>query len=111
MVKIKSLIALCIITTIVFTCIITASAALSSNTSVYWNARETAAKSQTVGSGPASSDFYVESWIQSMSTGDFSEAIANNNGSTSATATTGYVNVTYPSPIPLIQYGGSHGYN
>lgn len=110
MTKFKTLFALCIVVAIVSTCILSASAALSSSTSVIWNANETAAKAQTVGSGSVGTAFYVTAKITSNSTGDTSKSSANSNGNSSTlTATTGYVSVTYPSPIPLVTYSGTHG--
>ena len=110
MTKFKTLFALCIVVAIVSTCVLSAAAALSSSTSVHWNANETAAWAKTVGNGPIGTRFYVKAYIRSTSTGATSSASTNSNGtSSSITATTGSVAVTYPSDIPLVEYSGSHG--
>ena len=112
MTKFKTLFALCIVVAIVSTCILSASAALSSSTSVIWNANETAAKAQTVGSGSVGTSFAVSAWIRSTSTGIRAESSRSSGGlSSSITTTTEYVPVTYPSDIPLVTYGGSHWYD
>ena len=66
--KIKSLIALCIVVAIVQTCVLSASTALSSSTSVYWRPRENYAWAETIANGPSGTNFYAEDWIKSMST-------------------------------------------
>lgn len=104
--KFKTILAISIIAVIISVCAIAASAALSCTTEVYWNVDETAAYSQTIGMGPTDRSFTVKSWIESTSTGIYSSAFADSHGSPSATATTSWVPVTYPSDIPLVTYGG-----
>lgn len=111
MTKFKTLFALCIVVAIVSTCILSASAALSSSTSVYWGPREDYAWAETVANGPLGVDFYGEAWIRSTSTGNSNTNRRYSLGTTtSVTAETSAVAVTYPSDIPLVTYGGSHGY-
>ena len=108
--KFKTILAISIVAVIISVCAIAASAALSCTTEVYWNVRETEAWAQTVGYGPSSAHFFVSASIESMSTHDFSIVYVNSNYNTSATATTDHVTIEYPSPIPLVGYGGSIDY-
>ena len=107
--KIKTLIAMCILVAIVATCALSAAASITSTTSVIWNANETQASAKTVGSASANEEFYITAYIYSYSTEEDAYAVKNSKGSTSTFVTAGPVNVTYPSPIPLVRYEGSHG--
>ncbi len=89
---------------------VSAAASLSVTTDVYWNAKETSAWPESIGTGPSSAEFHVMAWIESSSTHQIRYANANSNYTTSDTATTTAVSVTYPSPIPLVYYGGSIEY-
>ena len=107
---VKSIVAICIIVTVLTTCIIIASANITSNSYVVWNIGDTAAYAETVGNGPIGVNFYVTAWIQSNSTYQRSSSINYSYGeSSSIKTTTGWVDVTYPSEAPLINHGGSHG--
>ena len=109
--RIKSILAICVLFTIIMICAVSAAASLSSNVSVYWNVKETEAWAENVCSGPLYSNFYATAHIQSMSTGDFSNADEESHGTLSTIiATTNHVSVTYPSPIPLVDYWGTHGF-
>ena len=110
MTKFKSLIALCILVAIVTTCALSAAASITSTTTVHWTGNETEAWAKTVGYGPENTNYYVKAWIRSTSTNEYESHINYSLGSGSATATTKSVTVTYPSEIPLVEYGGSHGY-
>ena len=109
--KAKTFAATFIILAIFMTCAVVTSASLSSTLNVYWNARETEAWATNDCSGPLGRDFYANVYIVSMSTGDSANDNKNSFGIVSMiTATTDHVAVTYPSPIPLVNYGGSHGF-
>lgn len=111
MTKFKTLFSLCIVVAIVSTCVLSASAALSSSTSVYWGPKEDYAWAETVGSGSTGRNFYVDAYIKSLSTNDYQYDSACSDGIYSTiTASTPSVSITYPSPIPLVDYGGSHWY-
>lgn len=108
--KIKTIIAIAVVAVIVGSCILTASAQVSSSTYVVWNARETEASAVTDGTGPLNVNFYVTAEIQSMSTLQEAYSMVTSSGATtSITATAGPVSVTYPSPIPLVTYYGGCG--
>ena len=108
---IKTLIAVCVLISILMTCIVAASATLSSNITVYWNGRETEAWAENVCSGPLGYDFWASVHIDSTSTGEFSNATSYSAGVLSIiTATTEHVHITYPSPAPLVNCWGAHGF-
>ncbi len=108
--KIKTIIAIAVVAVIVGSCILTASAQVSSSTYVVWNARETEASAVTDGTGPMSISFFVTAFIRSTSTLESAYSRTSSNGVTSSiSATAGPVNVTYPSEIPLVIYSGSCG--
>lgn len=110
MTKFKTLFALCIVVAIVSTCVLSASASITSTTSVIWNANETAASAQTIGNGPLGTNFWVDAYIYSTSTRRDAYTVTNSSGASSTiSATAGPVPVTYPSDIPLVEYSGSHG--
>lgn len=82
-------------------------ASATSDTYLVWNASETKVSCKTDGNAPIGYTYFVVADITSNSTfmHAFSYRNANNGGSASTTA--GPVNVTYPSPIPLVDfYGG-----
>ena len=108
----KKIISVLVIASVLAIFAVSAAASLSYTTSVYWNANETAAWAVTEGTGPSSSHFYVKAVITSTSTGQTAVDYGDSNFSTSATAETGSVSVTYPSDIPLVTYDGfiKYGY-
>ncbi|MBO4355350.1 MAG: hypothetical protein J5850_00660, partial [Clostridia bacterium] len=57
--RIKSILAICVLFTIIMICAVSAAASLSSNVSVYWNVKETEAWAENVCSGPLYSNFYA----------------------------------------------------
>lgn len=106
---IKTLIAVFVLISILMTCIVAASATLSSNITVYWNARETESWAENVCNGPFGYNYIAHVHIESASTGVYSNASASSLGVlTTVIATTDHVPVTYPSPIPLVYFWGSH---
>jgi len=109
MTKIKSLVALCIVVVIVSTCVFSSTAAVTSSTSVVWNANETQAWAKTVGYASVNEEFFLTAYIYSYSTGEDAYSVGSSKGNTPFTVTAGPVNITYPSPIPLVQYEGTHG--
>ena len=110
--KLKSIISICIIILILTISAVATMASLSSTVSVYWNVKETEAWAENVCTGPLGEDFYATAHIQSTSTGIFANASVDSNGTSSIIiATTARVPVSYPSPIPLVYYWGTHGFN
>lgn len=109
--KFKTIIAVCVMAAISALCAVSAVASVSFTADVYWNANETKAWAENACSGPIGYNFYATAHIQSMSTGDFSNAYEESHGTLSTIiATTNHVSVTYPSPIPLVDYWGTHGF-
>lgn len=107
---IKTIVTLFVLISVCLTCIVSASASLSSTLNVYWNARETEAWLENVCDGPYGVNYWAYAYIKSNSTDIWKEAWAYSNGiNTTITATTDHVPVSYPSPIPLIDYWGNHG--
>lgn len=106
--RLKTLISIGLIVSVVLTCTIMGLAAASSTTYVVWNAKETQASAVTDGNAPIGYTYYVVADITSNSTGMHSFSYNNAYNGGSATATAGPVNVTYPSPIPLVDYYGGH---
>ena len=99
---VSALVLLCIITV----CSLSAYASATSVTYLDWNASETKVSCVTEGNAAVGFTYFVVSDITSNSTyrHAFSYTNATNGGAVSATA--GPVNVTYPSPTPLVDYYG-----
>lgn len=105
--RIKTIITIIILIAVISSCCVISFASATSSTYLVWNALETKVSCVTEGSAPTGYTYYVYADITSNSTQmhGFSYTNANNGGSASTTA--GPVNVTYPSPIPLVDfYGG-----
>lgn len=105
--KFKTIIALCVMAAILSLCAVSAVASVSFTTDVYWNPNETKAWAETVATGTSGLNVLVNAYILSRSTGQFEEVFKPSyNSGSSVTATTAPVEVSYPSPIPLVNYGG-----
>ena len=105
--KIKSLITVCAIALVIAILSVSAIALVSFTTDVYWNASETQAWAETVATGTSGLNVLVNAYIFSRSTGQYEEIFKPSyNSGSSVSATTAPVEVTYPSPIPLVYYGG-----
>ena len=88
-------------------CAVSAFASVSFSTSVYWGPLERSAWAETVATGTSGLNVLVTAYIQSRSTGQYEEKIQPSyNSGPSVSATTESVEVTYPSEIPLVDYGG-----
>ena len=105
--KFKTIIALCVMAAILSLCAVSAVASVSFSTSVYWGPLERSAWAETVATGTSGLNVLVNAYILSRSTGQFEEVFKPSyNSGSSVTATTAPVEVSYPSPIPLVNYGG-----
>ena len=105
--RIKSIVAVCVIIAIITACAIISFAAISFSTSVYWGPMERSAWAESVATGTTGCSIRIFTYIQSRSTGQYREKIVNSiNSGSVVTATTDPVDITYPSEIPLVNYGG-----
>ena len=108
MYKFKTIIAVLVISAIITTCTLAASATLSFNTSVYWGPLDRSAWAETVANGTTGLNVLVTAYILSRSTGDYEEKfVPSYNSGPTVTATTDPVSVTYPTDLPPVYYGGS----
>ena len=107
--KFQSFLSIWIIGGILLSCSILAVASATSTTYVVWNAKETEASAVTDGNAPTGYSYYVVADITSNSTDEHSFSYKNSPNGGSASTTAGPVAVTYPSPIPLVNYNGGHG--
>lgn len=92
---------------IVGSCILTASAQVSSSTYVIWNFNETKAAAKTIGTASAGIQvFYTFVFIRSNSTGETSSNYGVTTGG-NYTLSSGTVTIYYPgATIPLVTYDG-----
>ena len=107
--KIKTFIAIAVVAVIVGSCILTASAQISSTTFVVWNFNDTKAAAKTVATAPTGTQFYAYAEIYSYSTGEYAFIQSSTSTQSSLTVITEYVTIKYPTQPPLISYSGGHG--
>jgi len=107
--KFRSLTAMMVLTAVFATCALAAYAQITSTTTLIWNVNETKAAAQTIGSAPAGTQFYIYASVYSYSTGEEAYILTDTLTQPTLTATTAWVNVTYPGPIPPVRYSGGHG--
>ena len=107
--KIKTIIAIAVVAVIVGSCILTASAQISSTTFVVWNFNDTKAAAKTVATAPAGTQFYAYAEIYSYSTGEEAFIQADTETQSTLTVVTSQVNIVYPTNPPLVRYSGGHG--